>query len=227
MVRCQKHKQEIRLLKRAIKREHSLPLTNAILNVGLALWWTNDKNIGKTMAWLTRRYSELRAVKEPAPRNPKKTTERSRRADRVRPVPETWMHKVLTAVAKWSDEDEAAISAQHNCWRFHLKKARALNLDVDIVAFVSRQNEKGKTVSSRAVIDYKQMNVQSAVADLRGLCAPLREQDRSWVRRVAHRASLTKGRFAQGECLTTSSKIRKVSDSVNTVSCTLCVKCHK
>ena len=205
------YQKEMRSLQRKLKRSLSIPLTDSVLMVGLALWWTNGKDIATAKMWLREQYTQCK-LKSDMPLEQKKCLKQKvARVNHLEPLPEEWSVAVDLAIDRWSASDDAAILCEAGHWKSHLKKARRFLLDKNIVAYVEKANKMGVTVSTRAVIDKAKLKTGVDVSRVRALCTSTSNKERCWVNRWAKRVKLTRGRFAAGEDMSDEKKISKAS----------------
>ena len=102
----------MKLLQRQLSREQQMTLTTAKLNDTLAFWWANKKNKDRAATWLAQRFASWRESKRDAhsfKKCKKQTTKKEPIAHLC--LPEHGKDALNVAIAKWSEEDETAISS--------------------------------------------------------------------------------------------------------------------
>ena len=201
---------EIKRLQKRLWREQRCPMSAAVLYVAQACWWVNNRDATMARGWLAMKYTELQSRKDPARKSKRGHGSKLRCGSRLMDLPAEWDEKFAAALAAWSAADEASIRNRVGHWAKHVKQAEALKLDAVLISWTRMQNEKGRAVSSRAILNRKRDVHAAYDGDVQSHCLPLPKKAVCWVRRWALRNGLRRGRFAQGECLTTETKKRKV-----------------
>ena len=201
---------EIKRLQKQQWRDQRCPMSSAVLYVAQACWWVNDRDATMARGWLAMKYTELQSKKDPSRKAKRGNGTKLRCASRLLDLPANWEEKFATALTEWSAADETSIRNRSGHWAKHVKQAEALKLDAVLISWTRMQNEKGRAVSSRAILNRKRDVHAAYDGDVEGHCLPLPKKAVSWVRRWALRSGLRRGRFAQGECFTTETKVRKV-----------------
>ena len=91
----------------------------------------------------------------------------------------------------------------------NLKKAQAFLTEVALVDYVEAKNQRGKVVSSRAILERRDFLLDVNAVEAHSQLARLPRRALKWVRRWQKRHGLTRGRFRTGSGLTVETQKEK------------------
>ena len=207
---------EIKRLQKQMQRQGQCDLSVAVLQVALAMWYLDDRDATMAHGWLAKKYTELQCKKKKkAPDQPKPLAHKIGAQRDLLDLPASWIDKFSRAIEDWSPADEENIRNRSGHWLKHVKQAEALKLDATLVDWARKQTMKGRSVSTRAILNRKRDVHMLLDGAVREQCAPLQKKDVSWVRRWAARHGLRRGRFAHGAGFSRETKIRKANGVQN------------
>ena len=205
-------------LRRDQKREsyrRRLPLSMHKSNMSVTIWWAAGKLVCMALRYLEMEYL---ATKTRCGITDEPLACLSPHGDDVvhsPRIPVHWRRTILDQVAALTEDELLALERPQGKQIQLRAKARQFQTEVALVDYVHARNQRGLTVSSRAVLERKGFLLDPAAVHSHARLTKLSRPGLKWIARWQKRHGLSRGRFRQGCGLTLEQQRTKVCPQKN------------
>ena len=177
-------------------------------NMTVAIWWEADKLVCMGLWFQSLAYSKMQT--RCGLSTVSHSTDSMSGAARHDVVPPHWRKWLCDIVSAMPSNVVASLEHPEGKWSQYREKARRFLLEVALVDYVRSKNEKGLTVSSRAVLARKAFLLQPHVVQFPQMFGNAVSPWSCMVSRWQKRHGLTRGRFRVGCGLTMKQQLDKM-----------------